>query len=81
MFPEKMVIGSSKGGGFCLGVVWKLAMSYVVCAVGGVFFSVVRFNGLDILVSRLGECEWSWLVAGGSVRARVAGAERRTVTS
>ena len=84
-FPELMVIGSSMRSEFCLGVViWKLARSSVVCTVGGVFFFLVmRFNGFkDILVSRLGECEWSWLVvAGASVRARVAGAERRTVTS
>ena len=85
-FPELMVRGSSMRSGFCLGVViWKLARLSDVCMAHGVFFFFLAmcFDDLGfILVSRLGECEWSLLVvAGPSVRARVAGAERRTVTS
>ena len=71
--------------GFCpVVVIWKLARSSDVCTAGGVFFFLAMcFNGLEvILVSRLGECERSLhVVAGPSVRARVAGAELRTVTS
>ena len=49
---------------------------------GGVFFLAMCFDDLGfILVSQLDECDWNWLVvAGPSVRARVAGTERRTVT-
>jgi hypothetical protein len=79
-----VVRGSSMRSGSCLGVaVRELVRSSGVCTVGGVFFFLAMyFNGLEIiLVSILGECEWSWcVVAGPSVRARVAGAERWTAT-